>query len=86
MFEARTFKRGFLVVEAFQLGFAAIDFLLQRVDLFLQLAHLAFGSLQLLLDRGFLLLDLLEQLLELGHVLACRFDLFAGVGALVRCG
>ncbi len=86
LFQASTFEGGLLLVQALQLGLAAVDFLLQGVDLLFQLAHLAFGGLQLFLDAGFLLLDLLEQLLQFGDVLAGGFDLLARGGALVRPG
>ena len=77
LFQASTFEGGLLLVQALQLGLAAVDLLLQGVDLLFQLPHLAFGGLQLFLDAGFLLLDLLEQLLQFGDVLAGGFDLLA---------
>jgi len=83
LLEARAFERGLLFVEPVQLRLAAVDFLLQGIDLLFQLAHLALGGLELLLHTGFFLLDLLEQLLQFGDVLARGFDLLARGGAFV---
>ena len=81
--KARAFKFFFLGTEALDFLFAFFQVLLQAFDLLLQLAHLAFGFLQVFLHAGFVLLQLLQQLFQLGHVAARGFQLFLGVGFLV---
>ena len=62
LFSARALEFFFLCIESLQLGFAFLQFFLQRIDLLLQLAQLGLSALELFLYAGLFFLNLAQQL------------------------
>ncbi len=76
----------FLFVEPLQLVLALAHLVFELLDLLFQVAHLGLGAAQLLLHAALLLLHFLQQLFQLGDILARRFQLLLGFGALIGEG